>query len=335
MRREGDSRGTWGITWSTPSEPHSPGGRRAGPQFLGNLRAGPVSPPAPTLGEQHLPGSDPMMRAKGGHCFPHPSGRPDNSLVPPKPLGDQHPVARSNPGPRPDRACRPKHAASGAGAADCAAPGRPTPSGGHAPPAGAVAPVTLRVPTPRAGRGRLGETARTRGWPPGTPASPKSRRHSRQGPEDPQVIHLQFEVTEDPASGGHANHDSHNAAGKLHVPRCTAPRAGAVGLHSLRGRRAPRAGAVGPGRLRWGELGVAGHDWPSQGRGSDTVGRAQGWAGGGLQARGAGGAAPPSAVPHSLGSPRCSLPLRTHGSLKKSPSLAFVFSDKCVQFPLG
>lgn len=52
-------------------------------------------------------------------------------------------------------------------------------------------------------------------------------------------------------------------------------------------------------------------------------------------ARGAGSAAPPSAVPHSLGSPRCSLPLRTHGSLKKFPSLAFVFSDKCVQFPLG
>lgn len=215
--------------------------------------------------------------------------RPPKTSRRPTPCGQNQP--RAPHGPR----LPPKHAASGAGPADSAAPGRPRSFGGHAPPVGAAAPVTLRVPTPRAGAARPRASWRdsaNAGLAAGPPSAPQNRRDSRQDPEDPQIIHLQFEVTEDPTSGGHANHDSHNAAGKSHVPKCTAPRAGAVGLDSLRGRRAPRAGAVGPGRLRWGVAGVAGHDWPSQGRGPawDRPGAGSGSemirAGGGLQPRG-------------------------------------------------
>lgn len=106
---------------------------------------------------------------------------------------------------------------------------------------------------PRGPRGPAGERpaekVQKRGGPPNSTASPKSCRVSGQDSADTDANHLQLQATEDPARRRHTNHDSHNAAGKLHVPKCTAPRAGAVGSGHLGVCAAARAGAVGPGRL--------------------------------------------------------------------------------------
>lgn len=106
---------------------------------------------------------------------------------------------------------------------------------------------------PRGPRGPAGERpaekVQKRGGPPNSTAPPKSCRVSGQDSADTDAIHLQLQATEDPARRQNTNHDSHNAARKLHVPKCTAPRAGAVGSGHLGVCAAARAGAVGPGRL--------------------------------------------------------------------------------------
>lgn len=79
----------------------------------------------------------------------------------------------------------------------------------------------------------------------------------------------------------------------------------------------------GEGRTPW--------DRPRAGSRSEMI-----RAGGELQPRGAVSRGPsPSAVPHSLDSPRCRPRLRTRGSLKKFPSSAFVFSDKMHAVSFG
>lgn len=67
------------------------------------------------------------------------------------------------------------------------------------------------------------------------------------------TTHLQLRAAEEPAG----THDSYNAAGKLHVPKCTAPRACAMGQDRIDTcaalmRAASRALALGAGAAFWG-----------------------------------------------------------------------------------
>lgn len=84
----------------------------------------------------------------------------------------------------------------------------------------------------------------TRGRPPDSPAPPKSCRASGQDPADRMSPTYSSRPRRLLRRGLHRNGHSLKAAGRLHVPTCTAPRAGAIrGPHSRAYAR--YAGAVG------------------------------------------------------------------------------------------
>ena len=142
-------------------------------------------------------------------------------------------------------------------------PRRPSPS---------RSPPGKPAPRGRGGGWRASLTEQqTRGRPPDSPAPPKSCRASGQDPAGRMSPTYSSRPRRLLRRGLHRNGHSLKEAGRLHVPTCTAPRAGAMDPGRIRGRKpGTQAQWDAPHRTAGGCAGVRGHDWRGRTRCAGT-----------------------------------------------------------------